>query len=89
MKITYNDYLEIQKIKRQGLSRNEAMLKTKYTQYVIYKYWDMPEGVFLKEKDHTKSEYSKYREIIVEILNENDKLLANVIFDRLKEKSWE
>ena len=86
VKITYNDYLEIQKIKRQGLSRNEATLKTKYTQYVIYKYWDMPEDVFLKEKDHTKSEYSKYREIIVEILSENNKLPANVIFDRLKER---
>lgn len=85
MKITYNDYLEIQKIKRQGLTRNEATLKTKYTQYVIYKYWEMPEDVFLKEKDHTKSEYSKYREIIVEILNENEKLPANVILiDRRK-----
>ena len=86
MKITYKDFLEIQKLKKQGITRNEAVLKTKYTQYVIYKYWDMPEDVFLKEKDQTKSEYSKYRDIIVEIINENDTLPASVIFDRLKER---
>ena len=86
MKITYKDFLEIQKLRKQGITRNEAVLKTKYTQYVIYKYWDMPEDVFLKEQDQTKSEYSKYREIIVEIINENDTLPASVIFDRLKER---
>ena len=51
VKITYKDFMEIQKLKKQGITRNEAVLKTKYTQYVIYKYWDMPEDVFLKEKD--------------------------------------
>ena len=86
MKITYKDYVDIQKLKKQGLTRNEAVLKTKYTQYVIYKYWDMPEDVFLKEKDRTKSEYSKYRDIIIEIINENNTLPANVIHDRLKER---
>ena len=86
MKITYKDFLEIQKLKKQGITRNEAVLKTKYTQYVIYKYWEMPEDVFLKEKDQTKSEYSKYRDIIIEIINENSTLLANVIHDRLKER---
>ena len=86
MKITYKDFLEIQKLRKQGITRNEAVLKTKYTQYVIYKYWDMPEDVFLKEKDQTKSEYSKYRDIIVEIINENGTLPANVIHDRLKER---
>ena len=86
MKITYKDFLEIQKLKKQGITRNEAVLKTKYTQYVIYKYWDMPEDVFLKEKDQTKSEYSKYRDIIIEIINENSTLPANVIHDRLKER---
>lgn len=86
MKITYKDFLEIQKLKKQGITRNEAVLKTKYTQYVIYKYWDMPEDVFLKEKDQTKSEYSKYRDIIVEIINENNTLPASVIYDRLKER---
>lgn len=86
MKITYKDFLEIQKLKKQGITRNEAVLKTKYTQYVIYKYWDMPEDVFLKEKDRTKSEYSKYRDVIVEIITENNTLPASVIYDRLKER---
>ena len=86
MKITYKDFVEIQKLKKQGITRNETVLKTKYTQYVIYKYWDMPEDVFLKEKDQTKSEYSKYRDIIIEIINENSTLPANVIHDRLKER---
>ena len=85
MKITYKDFLEIQKLKKQGITRNEAVLKTKYTQYVIYKYWDMPEDVFLKEKDQTKSEYSKYRDVIIEIINENGTLPANVIYYRVKE----
>ena len=86
MKITYKDFVEIQKLKKQGITRNEAVLKTKYTQYVIYKYWDMPEDVFLKEKDQTKSEYSKYRDIIIEIIKENGTLPTNVIHDRLKER---
>ena len=86
MKITYKDFVEIQRLKKQGITRNEAVLKTKYTQYVIYKYWNMPEDVFLKEKDQTKSEYSKYRDIIIEIINENGTLPANVIHDRLKER---
>lgn len=86
MKITYKDYVDIQKLKKQGLTRNETVLKTKYTQYVIYKYWDMPEDVFLKEKDQTKSEYSKYRDTIVEIISENNTLPASVIYDRLKER---
>ena len=46
VKITYKDFLEIQKLKKQGITRNEAVLKTKYTQYVIYKYCDMPEDFF-------------------------------------------
>ena len=66
MKITYKDFLEIQKLKKQGITRNEAVLKTKYTQHVIYKYWDMPEDVFLKEQERPKSEYSKYREMVDE-----------------------
>lgn len=86
MKITYKDYVDIQRLKKQGLTRNEAVLKTKYTQYVVYKYWDMPEDIFLKEKDRTKSEYSKYRDIIVEIITENNTLSASVIYDRLKER---
>ena len=86
MKITYKDYVDIQRLKKQGLTRNEAVLKTKFTQYVVYKYWDMPEDVFLKEKEQTKSEYSKYRDIIVEIITENNTLPASVIYDRLKER---
>ena len=86
VKITYKDFIEIQKLKKQGITRNEAVLKTKYTQYVVYKYWDMPEDVFLKEKEQTKSEYSKYRDLIVEIITENNTLPASVIYDRLKER---
>lgn len=89
MKITYKDYVDIQRLKKQGLTRNEAVLKTKYTQYVVYKYWDMPEDMFLKEKEQTKSEYSKYRDIIVEIITENKTLPASVIYDRLKERLGE
>ncbi len=86
MKITIEDYKKIQEMKRQGFTANQASKKIPYTQYVIYKYWDMPEEQFFEERRNERSSCSKYRDFLIDEIKKNPSAGARVLYDKILEE---
>ena len=83
MKITFEDYKKIQELKRQGFTANQATKKLPYTQYKIYKYWDMAEEDFFEETNADNSPCSVYREFLIEEIRKNNNARARILYDKV------
>ncbi|MBQ8426544.1 MAG: transposase family protein [Clostridia bacterium] len=89
MKITFEDYKKIQELKRQGFNANQATKKLPYTQYKIYKYWDMAEEDFFEETNADNSPCSVYREFLMEEIRKNNNAGARILYDKVFEEFGE
>jgi len=89
VKITFEDYKKIQELKRQGFTANQATKKLPYTQYKIYKYWDMAEEDFFEETNADNSPCSVYREFLMEEIWKNNNAGARILYDKVFEEFGE
>ncbi len=85
MKLSYEDYKRIQTMKAAGYNGNQVSIKLGYTQYAVYKVWDMSEAQFLSVKQTRCDSLDKYRQFVVETLRSQPLLTSSQVLDKIKE----
>lgn len=85
MKLEFEDYKRIQKMKEAGYNASQTIMRLGYTLYSVYKVWNMSEEEFLSIKPTQCVSLEKYREFVVELLKKYPLITSSQVLDRIRE----
>ncbi len=86
MKLRYEDYKKIQAMKKAGYNGSQVTKKLGYSQYGVYKVWDMTDDEFLRDKKIMESEFDKYKEFAIEKIKLFPKISNRALIDKIREE---
>ena len=73
-------------MKENGFNANTTWKKLGFTEYSVYKVWNMSEDEFLRRSSLSHDKLDKYKEFIIEKLKQYPTMTSSQILDRLKEE---